>query len=235
MSETRVLDTLDVPWSAGLVLLAAGLVLLTCGAKWRDFTEPLSTALLGGLGALLFGPNLGVSPLWPALVACFLCGLLTMLFRRVAAAVLAGVVLGLCLSIAVNLLAQGPAADYLAPGLSNDQVQTAVLGPNYFASEWSLAVLVGGALLGVILSVASPHWTRRAVLGLEGGLALLAGVVLLTSEFLTSYLPPGYPMKYSGVAVLAWLELAILGVLVQRNADKRAEIEAAQPALRKDS
>ena len=64
-------------------------------------------------------------------------------------------------------------------------------------------------------------------MALLGGLALLAGLALVTTEFFARHLPPGYPMNYCQVGVALWLGLAALGILAQHRAD--------QPAPEKES
>ena len=132
MTELRVLNTLDVPWGAALVLIAAGMMLLVFGSRWRDFTEVFSASMFGGGLALLLVPPLPVNPIWPIVGVCLLSGLLMLVFRRVAAVILTGLVLGLSLSINVHLLAGWPSVSYYVWSLSSDQVRTVVHGPDYF-------------------------------------------------------------------------------------------------------
>jgi len=226
MSDLQALNDLDVPWSAGLVLVAAGTVLMLFGSRWRDFTEALSTSFLGGVAALLAMPALGVNPVWPAAAVCLLTGLGTILFRRIALVVLAAVVLGLALSVTANLLMGWPTIPLLVRSLSSEHVGTIVRVPDYVRSQLLFGLLTGGMLLGVILAIAVPTSARRVVMALEGSLAFLGGIALITGEFFSAQLPRGYPMKYSQVAAVVWLELAVVSILMQRLADRRAAPEA---------
>lgn len=222
MTELRVLNTLDVPWAAALVLIAAGMTLLVFGSRWRDFTEVFSASMFGGGAALLLVRPLAINPIWPIVGACLLSGLLMLLFRRVAAVILSGLIVGLSLSVIVHLLAGWTSVRYHVWSLSSDQVMTVVYGPDYLGSPPLLSLLVGGILLGVILALAAPDWSRRIVMGLQGGPALLVGAALISSEFFSAHLPPDYPMQYLQAATIAWLGLAALAVVVQNLVDKRA-------------
>ena len=220
MTDLQVLNALDVPWSAGLVLIAAGTVLMLFGSLWRHFTEALSTSFLGGVGALLLMPAMSVNPVWAAVGVCLAVGALTILFRRIALVVLTAVVLGLALSISLNLFVGWPTIPLLVRSLSSDHVGTVVNAPDYVTNQLLLSLLVGGMLLGVILAFISAEWARRTVMALEGALAFLGGIALVTAEFFASQLPRGYPMKYSQVAAVVWIELAVISVLMQRLVDK---------------
>ncbi|HOI56407.1 MAG TPA: hypothetical protein PLP01_14260 [Phycisphaerae bacterium] len=222
MVEQRILNTLDVPWSAALVLIAAGLALIVLGSRWRDFTEVFSASVLGGAAAMLLAPPLPLNPIWPIVGACLLAGLATLLFRRVATVILAGLVSGLSLSVAVHVLADRASVPYYVWSLSTDHVLTVVLGPDYVGSPLLLGLLLGGIVSGATLALAAEVWARRVVMGLEGGLALLAGAILLGGEFFSARLPSGYPMQYLKAVVVAWLGLAVLAVVVQHLAEKPA-------------
>jgi len=102
-------------------------------------------------------------------------------------------------------------------------VITVVYGPDYLGSPTVLSLLVGGILLGVILALATEDWSRRIVMGLQGGPAFLVGAVLTGGEFFSAHLPRDYPMHYLRAATIAWLGLAALAVVVQNLVDKRAE------------
>jgi hypothetical protein len=80
--------------------------------------------------------------------------------------------------------------------------------------------LLAGILLGAAMALVTELWSRRVVMGLQGGIALLAGAILLGSEFFSARLPAGYPMQYLKAVVVAWLALAVLAVVVQHLADK---------------
>jgi len=161
----------------------------------------------------------------PVLGVCLLVGLGTILFRRVALVVLTAVVLGLVLSVTANLLMGWPTIPLLVRSLSSEHVGTIVHVPDYVRSQLLLGLLSGGMLLGVILAIAVPNSARRVVMALEGSLAFLGGITLLTEEFFSAQLPVGYPMKYSQVAPVVWLELAVVSILMQRLADRRAAPE----------
>jgi len=235
MTELRVLNTLDVPWGAALVLIAAGMTLLVFGSRWRDFTEVFSGSMFGGGAALLLLPPLAVNPIWPIVGACLFSGMLMLVFRRVAVVILTGLVLGLSLSVIVHLLAGWTTQPYYVWSLSSDQVMTIVLGPDYLGSSLLLSLLVGGILLGVILALAAPNLTRRIAMGLQGGLALLVGAALVSSEFFSTHLPAGYPMQYLQAAAIAWLGLAALAVVVQNLVDKSAAARASADRPQKDT
>jgi hypothetical protein len=227
MGEVQVLNSLAVPWGAGLVLIAAGAVLMLFGSRWRDFTEALCASLVGGAVALLLMPPLGwVNPLWGTVGACLAVGVLTVFFRRIALLLLAAIVVGLSLSMAAHLVAGRPTMTLLVRSLSSDQVGTVVYVPDYAGSQLMLLLLVGGMLLGIILTIASTVWARRVTMALCGSLAFLGGVARVTAEFFAAQLPPGYPMKYAQVGAVVWLELAAISVLMQRMADRRQRGEA---------
>ncbi|MBN2581462.1 MAG: hypothetical protein JXL80_00230, partial [Planctomycetes bacterium] len=186
MVEQRILNTLDVPWGAALVLIAAGLAFIVLGSRWRDFTEVFSASVLGGAAAMLLAPPLPINPIWPIVGACLVAGLVTLVFRRVATTILAGLVSGLCLSIVVHVLTDRPVVPYYVWSLSSEQVSTVVMGPDYVGSPLLLGLLLGGILLGATLTLVAEVWARRMVMGLEGGLALLAGALLLGGEFFSA-------------------------------------------------
>ena len=223
MNDLQVLNDLDVPWSAGLVLVAAGTVLMLFGSRWRNFTEVLCTSFLGGVAALLVMPAMGVNPVWPAVAACLTAGVLTILFRRIALVVLAAVVTGVALSITANLLMGWPTIPLLVRSLSSGQVGTIVRVPDYLTSQLLLSLLLGGMLLGVILAIAAADWARWIAMALQGALAFLGGIAMVTVRFFSAQLPAGYPMKYSQVAAVVWLELAVVSILMQRLANKRTD------------
>jgi hypothetical protein len=235
MADLEVLNTLELPWSAGLVLTAAGAMLILFGSAWRDFTEVLVASFLAGVSALLWMPPLAVSPVWASVGACLAAGVLTILFRRVALVVLCAVTVGLALSIAVNLAAGWPAELYQVRSLSDEHVARAVRLPAYVTSQLLLGLLAGGMLLGAILAVATLGWARRVVMALVGSAGFLAGVSLVTERFFAPHLPPGYPMSYAQAAVVIWLELALLSVIMQRRAERagavRREPQSQRPEI----
>lgn len=235
MTDIQVLNSLDVPWSAGLVLLAAGVVWMVFGGLWRDFTEVLSTSLLGGVAALLFLPAMAVNPLWVVTGVCLAAGVLTVFFRRIALVVLTAVVFGVSLSLIGHLLAGRPTMPLLVHSLSREQVGVIVHLPDYLGSQLLLALLVGGMLLGVIVAFLSAGWARRMVMAVEGALAFLMGTVLLSLQFFSAQLGPGYPMRYSQVAVVVWIELAVVAVLMQRLAERRRKTAGDGPADRENA
>lgn len=232
MEETRVLSVFDLPPAAGLVFLAAGTVLLVFGTRWHRFTEVLSMAFLAGLATLILQPSLAaVNPVWPTLAACLAAGLLTARFPGVARSILAAVIVGVSLSVIVNLVAGWPGASYYVASLSTEHVNTVLRGPDYAGSQLMLGLLVGGVVLGTILALAWPEATRMVVMSLEGGLALVLGAALVGGRLFAAWLPPDYPHGFMRVGVLVWGELVILGVLVQRKVrreDRRRAPEAGQ-------
>jgi hypothetical protein len=218
--DLEVINVLDTPWSAGLVLLAAGAMLMVFGSRWRDFTEALSMSLTGGVAALLLTPHTAVNPLWIVVGVCLLLGVLTVLFRRVSLVVLTAVGLGVSLSLMANMLNGWPTAAFLVRSLSRDQVGVVVHIPDYVGTQWLLALLIGGMLAGVIVAIVSQRWARRVTMALGGSLAFLVGVVLVVRQFFSAHLEPGYPMKYSQVAAMVWVEVAVISLLMQRMADR---------------
>jgi hypothetical protein len=233
MSEVRLLTFQELPWSAGLVLIAAGIVLLVCGSRWRDFTEVLSTSFLAGAAALVTMPAVPVNPVWPAVAVCLAAGFLTILFRRAALVVLSGAVLAVALTLAAHLVCGWSPVQYVVASLSNSQVLTLTTGPDYFHSPLLLTLAAAGLLGGALLALLCPAWARRVTMALEGGLALVAGLALVTAEFFSRPLPPGYPMNYYKVGVAVWFGLAALGVLAQLAADNSDRTANCSP--RKES
>ena len=100
---------------------------------------------------------------------------------------LTAVVVGLSLSMAAHLLAGRPTMALLVRSLSTDQVGTVVYVPDYAGSQLMLLLLLGGMLLGIILTIVSTVWARRVTMALCGSLAFLGGVVRVTAEFFTCW------------------------------------------------
>ena len=223
MTDWNVLNALRVPWTAGLVLLAGGMVLMVFGSRWRTFCEVLLASFAGGVAALLVLPPTPANPIWVAVGVCLAAGLLTLWLPRIAIVVLAAFTVGLTLSVSAHVLAELPSIPLLVSSLSNRQVGTVVHVPDYVGAQWMLGLLLGGMLLGVIVAVASLEWARRVVTASAGSLAFLAGIALITREFFSAHLPPGYPMKYAQVIVLLWAELTLVAILMQRRVEKGAE------------
>jgi hypothetical protein len=225
---------MQIPWSAGLVLVAAGVVWMVFGGLWRDFTEVLSTSLLGGLVALLFLPALEINPAWVVVGICLILGMATVLFRRVALVVLTAAVFGASLCLMANMLAGWPTVPFQVFSLSRPEVCVQVRLPDVLGSQLLMSLLFGGMLLGVIVAFLSIDWARRIVMAVEGALAFLAGAVLLSIEFFSAQPVAGYPMKYAQVVVVVWIELAVISVLMQRLAERGRKSVGDTSALREN-
>lgn len=230
--DVLVLNSMQIPWSVGLVLVAAGVVWMVFGGLWRDFTEVLSTSLLGGLAALLFLPAMEINPAWVVVGLCLVLGMATVLFRRVALVVLTAAVFGASLCLMVNLLAGWPTVPFQVFSLSRPEVCVVVQLPDVLGSPVLMSLLFGGLLLGVIVAFLSTDWARRIVMALQGSLAFLAGAVLLSIEFFSAQPGAGYPMRYAQVVVVVWIELAVISVLMQRLAERRRQSAGDPPAIR---
>lgn len=219
MPETRLLNFLNLPWPAGLVLCAAGILFLVFGSRWRDFSLVLSTSFLAGAAALLFPAALPVNPLWLPVVACLASGLLSLLFPRAALTVLCAAVPAAVFALTAHLLCNLPTAHYLVAALSDRHLTTLIPGPDLHSPLVFTPAAVG-LLAGLAFDLFRPDLALRVTLAFEGGLALVAGLALLAAAFFPQHLPPGYPMNYSQMGVALWFALAALGLFAQRAVDK---------------
>ena len=165
-------------------------------------------------------PAVPFNPAWPAVAVCLVAGLLTIIFRRAAQTILCGAVLAGALTLAAHLLSGRPAAQYVIAALSNNRLLTVTAVPDVIHSPWLLGLAAAGLLGGVIFALLRPDFALRVTMALDGGLALVAGLTLVSAEFFSRQLPLGYPMNYCQVGVVAWLGLAALGVLAQQATDK---------------
>lgn len=215
-----------VPWAAGLVLLAAGAVLACFGSRWRSFTESLVVALAAGtVAALLAPPEVLRAKTMPLIGGACLAGSLAAVFlRRIVLALLVLLTVGASATLMAAGLLLWPTVPHVVSVLSSPEAPLVVHLPNVIdlSAPLPLIVLVAGAMLGLLLAAASPGWARRVAMGLLGALALLTGGAVLSGGVVAAHWPPEWPMTYGQAGALAWLELALISMILQRRIDRPA-------------
>jgi hypothetical protein len=214
-AATEVMRLVIPPWGC-LLLIGAGTVYLVLGARWPRLFDVLSMTFLGCVIGLVVSQWVPLAQ--PLVIAAggVVMGGLSALFRGVAHAVLASVVLAAVASTLVALIVgEEGFTSYLAVNLSDTSYSRQWPGPN-LAHDAVLAAVVTGLLAGTALALAHRGLSRRLVPSAQGAALILLGV----AEWVGGAGDPGrlalaadYPLTLTA----GWVCLLVIGLRIQRS------------------
>ncbi|MFO8014191.1 MAG: hypothetical protein R6X20_12905 [Phycisphaerae bacterium] len=214
-AATEVMRLVIPPWGCFL-LIGAGAVYLVLGARWPRLFDVLSMTFLGCVVGLVVSQWVPLAQ--PLVIAGggVLLGGLSAVFRSVAHAVLASVVLAAVASTLVALIVgEAGFTSYLAVNLSDTSYSTQWSAPN-LAHDAVLAAVVTGLLAGAAVALAQRRLSRRLVPAAQGAALILLGV----TELVTAWRAPGRPSlatEYPLTLTAGWVCLLAIGVRIQRS------------------
>lgn len=213
-AATEVMRLVIPPWGC-ILLLGVGAVYLVLGARWPRLFDVLSMTFLGCVIGLVVSQWVPLAqPLVIALGGVVLGGL-SAVFRGVAHAVLASVMLAAVASMLVGLIVGDEGfTSYLAVNLSDTSYSTQWSAPNV-AHDAVLAAVVTGLLAGAALALAHRRLSRRLVTSAQGAALILLGVTELVGAWRAQG-RPSLATDYPLTLTAAWACLLVIGLQIQR-------------------
>ncbi len=205
------------PWGC-ILLIGAGAVYLVLGARWPRLFDVLSMTFLGCVFGLVASQWVPLAQ--PLVIAAggVAVGGLSAIFRTVAHAVLASVMLAAVASTLVALIVGDEGfTSYLAVNLSDTSYSTQWSAPN-LAHDAVLAAVVTGLLAGSALALGHRRLSRRLVPSAQGAALVLLGV----TEWVGAGRAPGRPSlatAYPLTLTAGWVCLLVIGLRIQRSVE----------------
>ena len=214
-AATEVMRLVIPPWGC-ILLIGAGAVYLVLGARWPRLFDVLSMTFLGCVVGLVVSQWVPLAQ--PLVIAAggVVVGGLSAVFRTVAHAVLASVMLAAVASTLVALIVGDEGfTSYLAVNLSDTSYSTQWSAPN-LAHDAVLAAVVTGLLAGSALALAHRRLSRRLVPSAQGAALILLGVTACVG----AWRAPGRPSlatEYPLTLAAGWVCLLVIGLRIQRS------------------
>jgi len=213
-SATGQMRLVIPPWGC-LLLLGVGAVYLVLGARWQRLFNVLSMTFLGCVGGLVASQWVPLAQPLVIVGGGLVLGGLSAVFRGVAHAVLASLILAAVLSVLAALIVGAEGfTSYLAVNLSDKSYSTQWSAPN-LAHDAVLAALVTGLLAGAAVALSHRRLSRRLVTSAQGAALILIGVTELAGGW-RGEARPSLPTEYPLTLAAGWVCLVAIGLRVQQ-------------------
>jgi len=217
-SATEVMRLVIPPWGC-ILLVGVGAVYLVMGARWSRLFDVLSMTFLGCVVGLFVSQWVPLAQ--PLVIAAggVALGGLSAVFRGVAHAVLASVMLAAVASVLVGLIVGDEGyTSYLVVNLSDTSYSTQWSAPNV-ANDTVLAAAVTGLLAGAAVALGHRGLSRRLVTSAQGAALLLLGVTELWGAWRGEG-RPSLAAEYPLTLTAGWVCLLAIGLRVQHAVER---------------